>query len=139
VSVTRLFQHKMEMNLDRRTSTTTFLDRPEDPEYLPAGFYDAFERPISEEEYWKQIDWEDANDAPFVPEDDPYLIESRQEAEGVDITTYAGGQCRSASLAKITEPNKCYQSGDGASFFVTSLPSNCKVVTYTDIRCGWML
>ena len=121
---------------DGRDTSPAFLQRPEDPEYLPAGFYDAFERPISEEEYWRQIDWEDTNDAPFVPEDDPNLIESRQDVEGVDITTYTGGQCRSASLVKITEPNKCYQSGNGSSFFVNGLASNCKVVTYTDINCS---
>lgn len=116
-------------------SSLATLERPEDPEYLPPGFYDAFERPISEEEYWKQVEWEDENDAPFIPEDDASLIESRQEDEGLEITTYAGGECRSARLATITEPDKCYQSGNGASLFVTSLASNCKVVTYTDFGC----
>lgn len=103
----------------------TTLERQQDPEYLAPGFYDAFERPISEDEYWRQVEWEDTNDGSFVPEDDPALIESRQDADGLDITTYIGGQCRSSSLARITEANKCYQSGNGASFFVTYTDSGC--------------
>lgn len=120
---------------DEVDTSSTELVRPDDPEYLAPGFYDAFERPISEDEYWRQVAWEDEHDAPFIPGDAPALVDARQDDGLLEVTTYTGAQCRSARLAKITESDKCYQSGNGSSFFVTGLPSNCKVITYTNTGC----
>lgn len=124
-------------------------NRPYDPDWLPSGFYDALYNPISEEEYWRQVEWEEEHDVPYAiamqweqEHGTPYTaateenssLEERQ-AGGLSILTYASDQCRGERLRHVTQENVCYTSTNGVSLDVEGLPSNCNVVTWTDEQC----
>lgn len=102
--------------------------------YLPSGFYDALENPISEDEYWRQIEYEQQSGIPYARDrnaeranfNNPVSLLAHPEIEYADNPDAA---------THITEQGICYEGAKGQSIFVNSLPSNCEVVTFTDERC----
>jgi len=100
--------------------------------YLPSGFYDALENPISEEEYWRQIDYEQEFGTPHVRDKD---AERANLKKPVSLLVHPDIECASDIATQITEQDICYGEAKGQSIFVNSLPSNCEVITFTDGQC----
>lgn len=102
--------------------------------YLPSGFYDALENPISEEEYWRQIDYERQSGIPYVRDKDAERANSKKP---VSLLAHSEIECTSDvdAATHINEQGICYEEAKGQSIFVSSLPSNCEVITFTDERC----
>ena len=100
--------------------------------YLPSGFYDALENPISEEEYWRQIDYEQEFGAPYVRDKDAQRASLEKP---VSLLVRPDIECASDVATQITEQQICYGGIQGQSIFVNSLPTNCEVITFTDDQC----
>jgi hypothetical protein len=101
-------------------------------QYLPSGFYDALENPISEEEYWRQIEYEQKSGIPFVRDKD---VEKANLQKPVSLLVHPEIECAGDIVTHITKQGTCYREAKGQSVFVNSLPSNCEVITFTDDRC----
>lgn len=107
-------------------------NRPYDPDWLPLGFYGALENPISEEEHWRPVEWEEEHDVPYAiamqweqehgtpcaaATEENLSLEERQ-AGGLSIITYASDQCCGERLRHVTQQNTCYTSTNGVSLYV---------------------
>lgn len=106
--------------------------RQEDPNYLPSGFYDGLERPISEEEYWHQVAFEQKHGVPYIRDRES---ERRRLHALVSISTFSTQQCEGERMQHVTERGICYKSPEGKSYRVDSLPSDCELTTYVDGDC----
>ena len=100
--------------------------------YLPSGFYDALENVISEEEYWRQIDYEQEFGTPYVYNKD---AERANLKKPVSFLVHPDVECGSNAATRITERGACCGEVHGQSILVNSLPSNCEVITFTDDQC----
>lgn len=100
--------------------------------YLPSGFYDALGNIISEEEYWRQIEYEQKSGIPYARDKDAERANSQRP---VSLLMYPDIGCSSDVATHITERGTCYGEAKGQSILVNSLPSNCEVITFTDDRC----
>lgn len=100
--------------------------------YLPPGFYDALGNIISEEEYWRQIDYEQESGIPYARDKD---AERANLQKPVSLLVHPDIQCAGDVVTQLTERGACYGEAKGQSVFVASLPSNCEVITFTDDQC----
>lgn len=66
--------------------------RPKDPSYLPSGFYDALENPISEGEYWRQVDFEQKSSG--VPYYRDRTAEQQRLSLPLSLSTFDTRECR---------------------------------------------
>jgi len=67
---------------------------------LPSGYYDALENPISEEEYWRQIDYEQEFGTPYVRDKD---AERANLEKSVSLLVHPDTECASDVARRITE------------------------------------
>ena len=100
--------------------------------YLSSGFYDALQNPISEEEYWRQIEYEQESGILYARDKDAERANSKQP---VSLLVNQEIECASNAATHITKQGTCYGEVKGQSIFVNSLPSNCEVITFTVGQC----
>ena len=117
---------------DRPGPTNDTRDSRVNEQYLPSGFYDALENPISEEEYWRQIDYEQQSGMPFARDKDAERANSKKP---ISLLVHPELECAGDVATRITKQGTCYEEANGRSIFVNSLPSNCEVISFTDDRC----
>ncbi|KAI7281951.1 hypothetical protein KC343_g944 [Hortaea werneckii] len=107
--------------------------RPKDPSYLPSGFYDALENPISEGEYWRQVDFEQKSSG--VPYYRDRTAEQQRLSLPLSLSTFDTRECRGERKQHVTERRICYKGTGGRSYRIDSLPSDGEVITYVDGEC----
>ncbi|KAI7316499.1 hypothetical protein KC315_g10733 [Hortaea werneckii] len=107
--------------------------RPKDPDYLPSGFYDAVENPISENEYWRQIDFEQKSGG--VPYHRDRAAERQRLSLPLSISTFDTRECQGERKQHVIERGICYKTTGGRSYRIDSLPSDGEVITYVDGEC----
>ncbi|KAI7157093.1 hypothetical protein KC349_g5825 [Hortaea werneckii] len=107
--------------------------RPKDPDYLPSGFYDAVENPISENEYWRQIDFEQKSGG--VPYHRDRAAERQRPSLPLSISTFDTRECQGERKQHVTERGICCKTTGGRSYRIDSLPSDGEVITYVDGEC----
>lgn len=105
---------------------------PLDPDYLPSRFYDALDNPISEDEYWRQVEYEEKHGVPFIRD---RAAEQANLDKPISLLTYSSLSCQDEPNKRITERSTCYGSPMSLTIFIESLPSNCEVVTFLDSTC----
>lgn len=105
---------------------------PIDSEDLPSAFYDALDNPISEDEYWRQVEYEDKHGLPFTRD---RAAEQANLDKPISLLTYSSLSCQGDPDKRMTERSKCYNSPHGHTIFVESFPSNCEVVVFLDGAC----
>ena len=101
-------------------------------DYLPFGFYDALGNIILEEEYWRQIDYEQEFGIPYARDKD---AERANYRKSVFLLVHPDIECAGDVATQITKQGTCYSEAKGQSVSVNSLPSNCEVISFTDDRC----
>jgi hypothetical protein len=100
--------------------------------YLRSGFYDALGKTISEEEYWRQIDYEQESGIPYARDKDAERANSNKP---ISLLMHPDIDCAGHVVTHITKQGTCYTEAKVQSVFVNSLPSNCEVITFTDDQC----
>lgn len=103
-----------------------------DPHYLPSGYYDALGKPISESEYFRQVDYEQKHGIPFARDREREKADTKKP---LSLLAHPEMGCDGDVLARITESGFCYRDVQGLSIFVNSLPSDCEVVSFKDGAC----
>lgn len=103
-----------------------------DPDYLPSGYYDALENPISEEEYLQQVAYERYHGVPYVRN---RMREQANLKKPLSLLVFSEIECGGYIMARIKERGTCYQATQSLSISVDSLPSDCAVITFTDSSC----
>jgi len=107
--------------------------RPKDLGYLPSGFYDALENPISESEYWRQVDFEQKSGG--VPYYRDRAAERQRLSLPLSLSTFDTRECRGEAKQHVTQRGICYKSTGSRSYRIDSLPSDGEVITYVDGEC----
>jgi hypothetical protein len=103
-----------------------------DPDYLPSGYYDALGKPISEEEYFRQVDYEQQHGIPYARDREREKADTKKP---LSLLAHPETGCSGDILARITESGTCYRDVQGSSIFVNSLPSDCEVMSFKDGSC----
>jgi hypothetical protein len=103
-----------------------------DLHYLPSGYYDALGKPISEEEYLRQVDYEQKHGIPYARDRE---CEKADTKKPLSLLAHPEMGCSGDILARITENGICYRDMQGLSIFVISFPSDCEVILFRDGSC----
>lgn len=125
-------QVNVYQDLDRSNPTNGIGKCSANDHHLPSDFCDALENPISEEEYWRQIDYEQEFGTPYVRDKD---AERADLEKLVSLLVHPDIECASDVARRITERSTYCREVKGQSIFVNSLPSNREVIAFTDGQC----
>lgn len=106
--------------------------QPKGSGYLPSGFYDALENPISEKEYWHQVEFEQKHGIPYTRDKES---ERRRLHVPLSVSLFTTQGCEGDRVQHVTERDHCYACAGGRSYWVESLPSDCELTTYVDEAC----
>lgn len=97
------------------------------------GFYDAIGNPISEQEYVRQAQYEQAIGLPAVRDRED---EQRRKDLPLSIKVFSTDSCIGEHDKHITNPSVCVSIENGQSIFVESMSSLCKVTIFDDDACS---
>jgi hypothetical protein len=106
--------------------------RPHDPYYLPSGTYDAFERPISEEEYNKQVEYQQRTGLPYYRDRED---EQKRKNYPLSVKFFKGDYSQDEQTGHLTEVSVCVGVKGSKRIQVESISSLCNIFTFTDENC----
>jgi hypothetical protein len=106
--------------------------RPFDPMWLPTGFYDALERPISKEEYDRQAEYERRTGLPYHRDRED---EQKRKTAPLLVKAFQEHSCSGEHPAQLTETETCLTVPKGVAFQVESISSLCAIWIYADEKC----
>lgn len=99
---------------------------------LQPDYYDALGNPISEKEYFYQVDYEQQYGIPYARDRGREKIDAEKS---LSLLVHRETDCNGDMVAHVKGDGTCYRGVQGSSIFVNSLPSHCKVVTSKDDFC----
>jgi hypothetical protein len=125
-------QNHFRQTANSPNSTNDSEQQKIDPHYLPSGYYDALGKPISEAEYFHQVDYEQQHGIPYARDREREKSDTKKP---LSLLAHPETSCSGDILVRVTESGICYRDVQGSSIFVISLPSDCEVVSFKDGSC----
>jgi hypothetical protein len=113
-------------------STNCTQQAKRDADYLPSGYYDALGNPISEKEYFHQVDYERKHGIPYARDREREKADTKKP---LSLLAHPEISCNGDVVARIIESGICYRDVQGSSIFMNSLPSDCEVISSKDESC----
>jgi hypothetical protein len=110
----------------------SFQERPVDPHYLPPGAYNAFEQPISDEEYNKQVEYQERTGLPYYRD---RRDEQRRRNNPLSVRYFRDGYGQDEQIEHLTQTSVCLTLRGGKHIQVESISSLCNVFIFSDERC----